>query len=172
MYAELGTVRDFGSEYLLRVLEGYEIGPEAIRAARNLFPALQEWAGPHLVDICLSGSYVKKTATCLGTDVDVFVSLNDFRGQNIKDIFWRLFHWLAHRGLRPQAQNVSLRLERRGIAIDVVPGQLRAADGGAVESRFLKGAKSGTALPESLLDRKSTRLNSSHPYVSRMPSSA
>jgi hypothetical protein len=151
MRAGLSVARDFGSEYLLRVLEGYEIGPESVRAARNLFPALQEWAGPHLVDICLSGSYAKKTATCLGTDVDVFVSLSDFRGQNIKDIFWGLFHWLAHRGLRPHAQNVSLRLERRGIAIDVVPGQLRAAGGGAVQSRFLKGAKSGTSLPESLL---------------------
>lgn len=147
MSAGLNVVRDFGSEYLLRVLEGYEIGPESVRAARNLFPALREWAGPHLVDICLSGSYAKKTATCLGTDVDVFVSLSDFRGQNIKDIFWGLFHWLAHRGLRPQAQNVSLRLERRGIAIDVVPGQLRAAAaGGAEESRFSKGARKDAAL--------------------------
>jgi hypothetical protein len=135
---------------LLRVLEAYEIGPEAVRAARDLFPALREWAGPHLVDICLSGSYAKKTATSLGTDVDVFVSLNDFRGQNIKDIFWELFHWLAHRGLRPQAQNVSLRLERRGIAIDVVPGRLRPSGRGPVESRFSKDIRSRTGLPESL----------------------
>ena len=30
----------------------------------------------------------------------------------------------------------------------------------------------GTSLPELVVDRKSTRLNSSHPYLSRMPSSA
>jgi hypothetical protein len=149
MSAGLGVVRDFGSEYLLRVLEAYEIGPEAVLAARDLFPVLQEWAGPNLVDICLSGSYAKKTATSLGTDVDVFLSLNDIRGQSIKDIFWGLFHWLAHRGLRPQAQNVSLRLERRGIAIDVVPGRLRPS-GSHAESRLSKDVQSRTGLPESL----------------------
>lgn len=149
MNAGFGLVRDFGSEYLLRRLEAYEIGPEAVEAARNLFPVLQEWAGPHLVGICLSGSYAKKTATCLGTDVDVFVSLNDIQGQSIKDIFWELFHWLARRGLRPQAQNVSLRLERRGIAIDVVPGRLRPSGGSAPESPFSKDIRSRAGLPES-----------------------
>jgi hypothetical protein len=146
MSVELGLVRDVGSEYLLSVLDKYARPTDAVRVAEEMFPVIREWAGKSLVDISLSGSYAKETATALGTDVDVFISLGEagssFGGRSIKDIYWGLFHWLTHRGLRPRAGNVSLRVEIDEIAVDLVPAQLRS--GCVCESHALKNAGGGT----------------------------
>ena len=142
----VGLVQDVGSEYVASVIEQHAVREEAIRSASEMFPLLREWAGPSLLDISLSGSYAKGTAISLGTSVDVFVSLDDLGGQSIKDIYWELFHWLAHRRLRPQARNVSLRIESSGvekkqIAVDVVPGRLRSRS--VLESQLSKTARPG-----------------------------
>ena len=70
-----------------------------------------------------------------------------------------------------------LGLRRRGISD---PAVLRAMDEVPrehfVESSFVDNAYADQALPiacgQTIRDRKSTRLNSSHEFVSRMPSSA
>jgi hypothetical protein len=119
--------RDFASDYVASVVEKYAVhvepGSAAVRAANELVPALREWAGRYLLDIGLSGSYAKGTAISLGTDVDVFVSLSEVAGDSMKHIYWSLFQFLADRGQRPQAQNVSVRVERNGTQVDVVPGR-------------------------------------------------
>ena len=51
--------------------------------------------------------------------------------------------------------------------------ELRAiTDEKEIEDRFYKNLKFGTGGMRGIIDRKSTRLNSSHPSSSRMPSSA
>jgi len=119
--------RDLASDYVASVVEKYAVHPgpssAAARAANELVPALREWAGRYLLDLGLSGSYAKGTAISLGTAVDLFVSLSEVAGDNMKHIYWSLFQFLADRGLQPQAQNVSVRVERNGTQVDVVPGQ-------------------------------------------------
>ena len=129
----VGTVQDAASEYVAAVVKKYAVGvgagSPAVRAANELIPALREWAGRYLLDIALSGSYAKGTATSLGTDVDVFISLSDVAGRSVKDIYWSLFRFLADRGLGPQAQNVSVRVASNGVQVDVVPGRVQSRDG-------------------------------------------
>jgi len=126
--------RDFASDYVASVVDKYAVhvgpGSAAVRAANELVPALREWAGRYLLDIGLSGSYAKGTAISLGTDVDVFVSLSEVAGDNMKHIYWSLFQFLADRGLQPQAQNVSVRVERNGTQVDVVPGRKQQGSAG------------------------------------------
>jgi hypothetical protein len=126
--------RDLASEYVASVVEKYAVHVEpesaAVRAANELVPMVKEWAGRYLLDIGLSGSYAKGTAIALGTDVDVFVSLSEVAGDNMKHIYWSLFQFLADRGLRPQAQNVSVRVERNGTQVDVVPGRKQPGSAG------------------------------------------
>jgi hypothetical protein len=130
----VGTDRDVASEYLASVIQKYSVstgsGSAAVRAANELIPALREWAGRYLLDIGLSGSYAKGTAISLGTDVDVFVSLSEVAGDSMKHIYWSLFQFLADRGQRPQAQNVSVRVERNGTQVDVVPGRKQEGSAG------------------------------------------
>jgi hypothetical protein len=126
--------RDFASDYVASVVEKYAVhpGPSSVtvQAANELVPALREWAGRYLLDIGLSGSYAKGTAISLATHVDLFVSLSEVAGDNMKHIYWSLFQFLADRGLRPQAQNVSVRVERNGTQVDVVPGRKQPSSTG------------------------------------------
>lgn len=125
--SSISEQRDLASEYVASMIDKYAVGAgpasAAARAAEELVPALREWAGRYLLEIGLSGSYAKGTATSLGTDIDVFMSLSDVAGQSMKDIYWSLFQFLADRGLKPQAQNVSMRVARNGMQVDLVPGR-------------------------------------------------
>ena len=126
--------RDLVSDYVASVIEKYAVhsgpGSAAVRAANELIPALKEWAGRYLLDIGLSGSYAKGTAISLGTDVDVFVSLSEVAGDSMKHIYWSLFQFLTDRGLQPQAQNVSVRVQRNDMQVDVVPGRKQPGSAG------------------------------------------
>ena len=56
------------------------------------------------------------------------------------------------------------------LVADVVDGRLKAVPRAVMAAAaVIQGSRGGVDLPE---DRKSTRLNSSHPSLSRMPSSA
>ena len=59
----------------------------------------------------------------------------------MKHIYWSLFQFLADRGLRPQAQNVSVRVENNGTLVDVVPG--RKHEGSAGDHTVYRRKKGG-----------------------------
>ncbi len=117
-------------QYVASVVRKYAVstvaGSPASKAASQLVPVLKKWAGRSLLEIQFSGSYAKGTAISLGTDVDLFISLDC--GQPVKDIYWSLFQFCVDRGLRPQAQDVSVRVRSNGLNIDLVPGRLRGED--------------------------------------------
>ena len=136
--------RDVASEYVSTVIAEHAVRPAAVRTAEGMFPLLQE-SGRSPAEISLSGSHAKGTATALGMGVDVLVSVNEVAGQNIKDIYWRLFHWLGHKGLRPKARNVSLRVEKDGLAVDIVPGRIRSPR--SYEFGVSRPVKAGDAVP-------------------------
>ena len=114
-------------EYVAQVVRKYAVrgGPNsaAERAALVLSGMISQWAGRNLKGFWLSGSYAKGTAISLGTDVDVFISLDDPRP--VKEIYWSLFQFCVDRGLRPQARNVSVRVESNGMKVDLVPGRIQ-----------------------------------------------
>jgi hypothetical protein len=103
-------------------------GSSASKAADLLIAPLREWAGTSFLRIQFSGSYAKGTAISLGTDVDLFISLRDVPGKGVKEIYWSLFQFCADRGLKPQAQNVSIRIKCNGVQVDLVPGRKQSGN--------------------------------------------
>src|SRR2546430_7418333 len=92
--------------YVFSVVQQYAVstgaGCPASKAANLLVPLLKDWAGQYLLGIHFSGSYAKGTAISLGTDVDIFVSVDC--GQPVKEIYWsflRLLHRLQQVGTVP-----------------------------------------------------------------------
>jgi len=117
--------------YISAVLERHAVRRErAERAAAGLEPLVRGWAGQHFLGQSLSGSFAKGTATALSTDVDVFISLEHSAGPTMKEVYWGLYQHCAQQGLRPRAQNVSIRVEFEALKVDLVPGRKQPGDGG------------------------------------------
>ena len=112
-------------EYAALVVEKYRVvadtGSPAHRAADKVIPVLKEWGKQYLLGITLSGAYAKNTAITLSSHVDVLVVLSPVPGMEMKNIFWNLFEHLTDRDLRPRTRNVSIQLESKGLAVDVIP---------------------------------------------------
>jgi hypothetical protein len=129
-----------GDAYVAAVVRRYAVGTGgvAVRAAEELLPFIGEWAGKRLWGVELSGSYAKGTATSLGTDVDLFISLAPDETP-VKESFWSLVEFCAGRGLGPQVRNVSVRVEVRECKVDLVVGRAVASSQSPVasKSRFL-----------------------------------
>jgi hypothetical protein len=118
----LATVAD---AYLSATLAKYAVRDAPVRqAAASLAPALRHWAGRHYREHQLSGSFAKGTATSLGADLDIFISLGHSAGPTMKAIYLGLLDYCAARGLRPRPQNVSIRIHTAGLKIDLVPGRI------------------------------------------------
>ncbi len=154
----LGVARVTADEYVASVIAKYAVGAgqgsPAQRAAGDLGPVVTNWANRWLLQTSLSGSYAKGTATSLGTDVDIFISLRDMPGKGMKEIYWSLFQFCADRGLKPQAQNVSVRVKSNGMQVDLVPGRRREADTEGSGSAFSRGARARAPAPHTLYRRK------------------
>jgi len=112
-------------QYAASMVEKYQVIPDAgsrqHAAADAIIPALKSWAGQYLVGITLSGAYAQHTATSLGSQVDVLVSLNPIAGMEMKNVFWNLFEYLTNHEFRPRTRNVSIEMEHHGLHIDVIP---------------------------------------------------
>ena len=114
-----------GDQYVAAVVRKYAVsrapGSAASKAANLLVPLLKDWAGQYLLGIHFSGSYAKGTAISLGTDVDIFVSVDC--AQPVNQIYWSLFQYCVDHQLRPQVQNVSVGVQSNGLNVDLVPGR-------------------------------------------------
>ena len=111
-------------DYLLRILarEAVDTGPYSpVRAVQAVLqPALQIWAGGHLSSISPSGSFAKGTANHSGTDIDLFISLDQNTPDTLKDIYNKLFRRMTELGYQPKAQNVSINIRVDGYDVDLV----------------------------------------------------
>jgi len=103
-------------------------------------PLLKQWSKPHLLGITLSGAYAKNTAITLSSQLDVLIALNAVPGVEMKNVFWSLFEFLTDHDLRPSTRNVSIQLESKGLAVDLIPACRDAKTSGNV----LFNKKSGT----------------------------
>ncbi len=98
-----------------------ESGSAAYNAASALIPSLRSWAGDYLLDVTYSGSFAKGTATSLGTDVDLLVSLRRDVEWSMKDTYYNLCLFLYGRQFQPIRRNVALSVHFEGIWIHLVP---------------------------------------------------
>jgi hypothetical protein len=112
-------------QYAASIIEKYRVvadrGSAPHRAADELIPLLKQWGKQHLQGITLSGAYAKNTAIALSSHVDVLIVLKPIPGTEMKEIFWSLFLYLTERDLRPRTRNVSIQLQSKGLAVDVIP---------------------------------------------------
>jgi hypothetical protein len=115
------TADQYVASVILKYAVSTAAGSPASKAANLIAPTLRSWAGQSLLGMQVSGSYAKGTAISLGTDVDLFISLN--WDMPVKDIYWNLYRYCAQRGLGPQPQNVSIRVRSNGLGVDLVPGR-------------------------------------------------
>lgn len=99
---------------------------------KSAFSALSEilrpWAGECLVDIKLSGSRAKGTATNLTSDMDIFISLSSNTSNSLKDIYNSCYTCLRERIYNVRKQNVSIGVTMNflggdSLNIDVVPAK-------------------------------------------------
>jgi hypothetical protein len=138
-------------EYAASVVEKYRVVPDpksaGHRAAEKVMPLVKRWGKQHLAGITLSGAYAKNTSITLGSQADVVVALNPVPGMEMKKVFWSLFEFLTDQDLRPSTRNVSIQLESKGVAVDVIPA-CRKASGGNVLFNKKAGAEVVTDLAQ------------------------
>jgi hypothetical protein len=119
-------------QYAASIVEKYRVaadtGSPAHRAADEIIPLLQQWGKQYLLGITLSGAYAKNTAITLSSHVDVLIALQPVPNMDMKKVFWSLFEFLSDRDLRPHTRNVSMQVECKGLAVDLIPA---CRDGGS-----------------------------------------
>ena len=103
-------------------------------AYNTLDSMLQAWAGDYLLDIKLSGSRAKGTATNLTSDMDLFISLTSTTPYSLKDIYDSCYNYLRAKINNVRKQNVSIGVTMNffggdSINIDVVPAKRQSQYG-------------------------------------------
>lgn len=115
-------------EYFLKVIQKYSHGSQhkdaVERAKAELDSVIKDWAGSCLISTSISGSFAKGTATTLGSDFDLFVSLDT--SDTLKDVYNKLYAKLNSLGYSVKKQNVSLGLVVNGLNVDVIPAKKHA----------------------------------------------
>lgn len=114
--------------YLRRVLRRYAVSAQhrnaALRAAGEVVPTVEAWAGTALRKLGVSGSHAKGTAVLGGSDFDIFISLSSDTAATLGDIYWSLFQLASDSGWSARAQTVSVGANVNGVKIDLVPARL------------------------------------------------
>ena len=95
---------------------------------------LRPWAGEYLVDIKLSGSRAKGTATNLTSDMDIFISLSSKTSNSLKEIYDSCYARLRENIHNVRKQNVSIGVTMNfingdSINVDVVPAKRQSQYG-------------------------------------------
>ena len=118
-----------GDEYVELVLAKYAVatGPtsSAMVAANSIAPTLRTWAGVHLSELTVAGSYAKGTAVAGRTDVDLFISLRSETPGTLKELYDSLYLKAVGQAWFPRKQNVSIGITIGGVKIDLVPGRIQ-----------------------------------------------
>jgi hypothetical protein len=94
-----------------------------IKVAYTLLPIIRTWGNEYLADVSPSGSFRKGTANRSGTDIDLFLSLNEWTPDTLKGIYDSLANALKQAGYTPRRQNVSVGIRVNGYDVDLVPAK-------------------------------------------------
>lgn len=113
-----------GDQYLRSILAKYAIDQAAAQiAGRTIYPVLERWSNGYMVRAEFSGSMAKGTAINIGTDADIFISLQSTTPGTLQDIYNTLHTAVIQSGYPARRQNVSIGITVRGHNIDLVPGR-------------------------------------------------
>jgi hypothetical protein len=133
-------------QYAASIVEKYRViadtSSTSHHAADEVIPLLKQWGKQHLLGLTLSGAYAKNTAITLSSQVDVLIALSPVPGMEMKNIFWSLFEYLSNHDLRPHTRDVSIRLQSKGVNVDLIPAYRDRASSGNV----LFHKRSGTSV--------------------------
>lgn len=114
-------------EYIQSVLQKYNVqtgpGTPAYQARQGLNPLIEQWARDQLLEVKLSGSYVKGTAVRGRADVDLLISLDSNCSDTIEEIYNSLVIQVRNAGYTPRRQDVSIGLTYLGTEVDLVPAK-------------------------------------------------
>jgi tRNA nucleotidyltransferase (CCA-adding enzyme) len=88
---------------------------------------MRMWAGQHLNEVKISGSYAKETAVLGDTDVDLFVSLRSSAPGTLANLYNSLGQFMQRNGYEVRWQNVSIGVSYLGLKVDLVPGRQQSA---------------------------------------------
>jgi hypothetical protein len=112
-------------QYTASVVEKYRVvleeGSASHRVADDIVPLIKQWGRDSVRGITISGAYAKNTAITLSSHVDVLLLLNPIPGLEIKSVFWRLFEFLTDQNLRANTAEVSVRVLRNQLNVDLIP---------------------------------------------------
>jgi len=135
-------------QYAASIVEKYRVIPDtnsaAHRAADEVIPVVKQWGKEHVLGITLSGAYAKNTAITLSSHVDLLIGLSPVPGMEMKGIFWSLFEYLSDRELHPHTHEVSIRLQAKGLNVDLIPARREQSGNGLFDLLFNK--RSGQAV--------------------------
>jgi len=124
------------NQYAASIVEKYRVPVDeespSHRVPDEIVPLLKQWGKQYLQGITLSGAYPKNTAITLSSHVDLLILLNPIAGSEIKNIFWRLFEYLTAQNLRACTRDVSVRVQRNGLNIDLIPAYRDRAPSGNI----------------------------------------
>lgn len=133
-------------QYAASIVEKYRVIPDTSstshHAADEVIPLLKQWGKQHLLGLTLSGAYAKNTAITLSSHLDVLIALSPVPGMEMKNVFWSLFEYLSNHDLRPHTRDVSIRLQSKGVNVDLIPAYRDRASSGNV----LFHKRSGTSV--------------------------
>lgn len=93
------------------------------RVQSTLEPTIRQWASTFFSGMSPSGSFAKGTANKSGTDIDLFISLNQDTPNTLKEVYESLFNHMNINRYSPKKQNVSINVKVNGYDVDLVPGK-------------------------------------------------
>lgn len=110
--------------YLESIIKKYAINEDGVKShVETIYPAIKRLAGTYIDESIYSGSIAKGTAISLGTDADIFISINPTTPDTIEQIYNSLFNVFSQAGYAPRKQNVSIGIDASGYKIDFIPGK-------------------------------------------------
>lgn len=113
--------------YVRSILDKYAVNRTAASAAANaVAPTIRTWANAYLAGLTFAGSFAKGTANSIGTDVDLFISIQSNVPDTLQQIYVSLFNCALQHGWNPRQQNVSIGITYLGRKIDLVPGRIQS----------------------------------------------
>ncbi|MFZ0137355.1 MAG: hypothetical protein WAK89_09865 [Candidatus Sulfotelmatobacter sp.] len=124
----MSTVEQYAASVVGKYQTSPGVGSASHHAADAMIPLLKRWGGQQLLSVTLSGAYAQGTAITLSSHVDILLCLQLSQKMEIRNVFWKLFEYLADQNLQPRTREVSMQVESNKLRVDLIPAS--AVSGG------------------------------------------
>ena len=93
----------------------------------TVYPLLRTWGNGQILDIKPSGSFSKGTANKSGTDIDLFISINENCPDTLSVLYNKLDRRMQELGYTTRRQDVSINIKVFNQSVDLVPAKRQNA---------------------------------------------